>query len=517
MAARTKASAKPVLAACVLLILLVQQVACAQIEEEIPKIGIVGAGIGGTSAAYFLRQVFGDKLQVDVFEAERVGGRLAVINIDGQEYEAGGTIIHPRNQYMVNFTRLFGLSKKDPEEGGTLGLYGSEEGLYFQTSRWSAVTLAKMVWRYGWDIKRVDDWVKDMLASFDRIYAYQDQGMAFTTVEDLLRAMSEQFVNYTRHSTRTVMKDAGFSDTFIDELVTGAFRDNYGQTPDIHAFVGSVCMAGVEPGLWAVKGGNKQVAEKLLKASGASLVRGAVTQVFQVKSEGGTASYEVQYTKADARPDSGESTGTREYDLLIMATPLKSGSKLKVQFEDFSTKLHIPDIPYHSLEAVFVHGRPNTTHFGLDRLEDFPTEVMTTDTGVFFNKLGRQSPVERKEHLVGKPDDVEGYGVWKTFSNKVPSEMQLKQLFDSRKDLRLVNWLAYPEYHPNMELQSFVLHDRLYFLNAVETAAAAMEMSVIGAKNVALLAYNQWFGHFDKINELEFPSAEKSEERKVEL
>lgn len=33
-----------------------------------------------------------------------------------------------------------------------------------------------------------------------------------------------------------------------------------------------------------------------------------------------------------------------------------------------------------------------------------------------------------------------------------------------------------------------------------------MEMSVIGAKNVALLAYNQWYSHLDKIDEVLVPS-----------
>lgn len=69
---------------------------------------IVGGGLGGTAAAYFLRQLFGDQLQVDVFEGKSVGGRLAVISIEGQEYEAGGAVIHPRNEYMVNLTKLLG-------------------------------------------------------------------------------------------------------------------------------------------------------------------------------------------------------------------------------------------------------------------------------------------------------------------------------------------------------------------------------------------------------------------------
>uniref|UniRef100_A0A8D8Z933 Prenylcysteine lyase domain-containing protein n=1 Tax=Cacopsylla melanoneura TaxID=428564 RepID=A0A8D8Z933_9HEMI len=36
---------------------------------------------------------------------------------------------------------------------------------------------------------------------------------------------------------------------------------------------------------------------------------------------------------------------------------------------------------------------------------------------------------------------------------------------------------------------SFLLHKHLYYVNVIELAASAMEMSLIGAKNVALLVY----------------------------
>ncbi|KAK7484778.1 hypothetical protein BaRGS_00023952 [Batillaria attramentaria] len=504
----------------ILLILPVfQQSAVGQDDGEVPKIGIVGGGIGGTAAAFYLRQLFGDQAEIDVFEGERVGGRLALINIDGQDYEAGGAIIHPKNQYMVNFTQMFGLGRREnSKEGrGTLGLYAGD-GIYFQTSSWSAVTMAKLFWRYGWDLKRIQDWVADMLVSFSRIYEYQDKGMAFTTVEDLLRAMDEKFINYTRITARTMLKDAGFSEKFINELVTAGLRDNYGQTPEVHGFVGAVCMAGVEHGLWSIKGGNKQVPERLLKASKANFIPGKVTHVFLVKSDAGTVSYEVQYEKTSAQQGAEDKTGSREYDLVIIASPLKGGSKLQIKFEEFPSTMKVPDIPFHNLEAMFVHGRPNITTFRVERLEDFPGDVATTDQSVFFNKIGEQFPVTQKDHLKGKPDDVEGYSIWKTFLNKVPSEMQVTSLFDSRKDLRLVNWLAYPEYRPTKELPTFVLYDRLYYLNAIEAAASAMEMSVVGARNVALLAYNQWQGNFDRIDEFGFPEENTaSESRSDEL
>ena len=75
-------------------------------------IAIVGGGIGGTSAAYYLRQLFGKDAQLDLFEADQIGGRLAVINIDGNNYEAGGSIIHPKNKYMVDFAKQFGKGYK---------------------------------------------------------------------------------------------------------------------------------------------------------------------------------------------------------------------------------------------------------------------------------------------------------------------------------------------------------------------------------------------------------------------
>ena len=69
----------------------------------------MGGGIGGTSTAYFLRQLFGKNAKIDIFEKKQVGGRLVSTNIGDNEIEAGGTLIHPQNMYMVNFTKLLGI------------------------------------------------------------------------------------------------------------------------------------------------------------------------------------------------------------------------------------------------------------------------------------------------------------------------------------------------------------------------------------------------------------------------
>lgn len=71
-------------------------------------LAIVGAGIGGTSCAYFLHELFGDNVEIDIYEKSTVGGRLATVRYNSEEYETGGAIIHERNKYMGSFVDKFG-------------------------------------------------------------------------------------------------------------------------------------------------------------------------------------------------------------------------------------------------------------------------------------------------------------------------------------------------------------------------------------------------------------------------
>lgn len=69
---------------------------------------VVGAGIGGTAAAFYLRQEFGPGVKIDVFEPGSVGGRLATVKMGDYEYETGGSVIHPLNLHMKQFIEKLG-------------------------------------------------------------------------------------------------------------------------------------------------------------------------------------------------------------------------------------------------------------------------------------------------------------------------------------------------------------------------------------------------------------------------
>lgn len=87
----------------------------AEYEDVAPlqpvRVAIVGAGVGGCCAAYFLRQKGGEAVKIDVFERGVIGGRTATFTFQNHVYETGGSIIHTSNKYLVDLSKEFGEAK----------------------------------------------------------------------------------------------------------------------------------------------------------------------------------------------------------------------------------------------------------------------------------------------------------------------------------------------------------------------------------------------------------------------
>lgn len=45
---------------------------------------------------------------INVYEKGSIGGRLRTIKVANHDYEAGGSVIHSRNKYMVDFAKMLG-------------------------------------------------------------------------------------------------------------------------------------------------------------------------------------------------------------------------------------------------------------------------------------------------------------------------------------------------------------------------------------------------------------------------
>ncbi|KAM9069742.1 prenylcysteine oxidase 1 isoform X1 [Sarcophilus harrisii] len=460
------------------------------------KLAVIGAGIGGTSASYYLRQKFGKDVKIHVFERGKVGGRLATVNVEGQDYEAGGSVIHPLNLHMKRFVKELDLSTVQSVDG-LMGIYNGED-LVFEESSWFIINMIKLVWHYGFQFLRMHMWIEDILDKFMRIYRYQSHDYSFSSVEGLLHALGgDEFTGMLNRTILQSLQKAGFSEKFLNEIVTPAMRVNYGQSTSINGFVGAVSLSGTDSGLWSVEGGNKRVCEELLQFSKALLISGSVMHIEEkarmTQTGGPKKAYEVTY-----KTDSGINKDL--YDIVLVATPLNRKMS-NITFLNFD-----PPIPefhqyYHHLVTTFVHGRLNASFFGLMATDSLHlTDILTTDNpNLFINSISQVSPVKREADLQSKP--ATGSAVWKIFSSEFLTKEQLNLLFASHDSVQEKEWLAYPHYKPPEKCPPIILHDRIYYLNGIEWAASAMEMSAIAAHNAALLAYHRWYGNTEMIDQ----------------
>lgn len=470
-----------------------------ELQNQPKKIAVVGAGIGGTAAAYYLRQEFGTGVKIDVFESGLVGGRLASVKIKDYEYEMGGSVIHPLNLHMKHFVEILGIPPRK-DVPSKMAIFDGKE-LMFEESDWYIINFIRMLWRYGFNLLRMQVWVESILDKFMRIYQYQQYGYSFSSVERLVHAMgSDSFLTLMNQTLEETMMGEGFSQVFLNDIVAPITRVNYGQSVRINAFVGAVALAGADSGLWAVDGGNKRVCSGLLYHSKSELIPARVTSIsikVRPSKTGATASfYEVSYV--------GESGSAHSlYDVVVIATPLHQGMS-DITFSGFSPPIpsHFPG-RYHQTVSTLVHGLLNMSYLGATGPASAfkVSEVLTTDSnGSFISSLSSLDPVHIPEDYKRPPSNETK--VWKVFSSQPLSQEQLQNIFLSWDSVTENRWLAYPEYRlPSRQIPPFILHNHLYYLSAVEWAASAMEMSAISARNVALLAHNRWHEQDGKIDQ----------------
>ncbi|XP_033832036.1 prenylcysteine oxidase 1 [Periophthalmus magnuspinnatus] len=467
--------------------------------DQPKKIAVVGAGIGGTATAYYLRQEFGPGVKIDVFESGAVGGRLETVKVGDYEYEVGGSIIHPLNLHMKHFVDRLGISPRK-DVASKMAIFNGKE-LIFEESDWFIINFLRFLWRYGFNLIRMQMWVESILDKFMRIYQYQQYGYSFSSVEKLLHAMGgDGFLTLMNQTLEETMIGEGFSQVFINDLVEPITRVNYGQSVRINGFVGAVSLAGADSGLWAVDGGNKRVCSGLLYNSKSDLIPAKVTsiavKVRPSKSGAAASFYEVNYIGEDGAAHS-------LYDIVIIATPLHSG-KSDITFSGFSPPIpsHYPG-QFHQTVATLVDGLLNVSFLGTTAAaSDFMvSDVRTTASeGSIINSLSSLDPVHIPPGY--KPTPASHKKVWKVFSSDPLTQEQLKNMFLSWNSVSETRWLAYPAYSPpQRKTPPFILHSRLYYLNAVEWAASAMEMSAISARNLALLAHHRWNEQDGKIDQ----------------
>lgn len=190
---------------------------------------------------------------------------------------------------MAHLVKEMGLDRRRPGPDSRLTLIGSQNTVVFQQTAWSWLQPLQFIYRYGlFSMLKLHYYISNMLDHFGAIYAFLDRGNYTDNLEDMLKIMTptsrknksdDKLMNdLTQVSLSEELSNVNMAQNLIEELVTAAVRVNYGQVPDqVHAFVGSVALAGAEGDLWSIEGGNHLLAEKLLLSSKAYRVQSKVS------------------------------------------------------------------------------------------------------------------------------------------------------------------------------------------------------------------------------------------------
>ena len=346
--------------------------------------------------------------------------------------------------------------------------------------------MIKSLWRYRLSLIRMDFLVRSTLKKFITIYDLQAKEQSFETVEDMLTAMGgPEMFDLTQKSAEEYFTSQKYSENVIKELITGALRVNYGQNTEVDAFTTLVALAGMEDGsLYSVVGGNWQIPQKLLDASGATFHQAEVSSITRVEN-----SDKISYVVEEAGSEE-----ENEFDVVIIANPLNIST---IKFTDFPNPIYTTaaTTPFQRTVAEFVKGEINPAFFGLTEYgRNFPQSILTTDMvgcPIEFRSVAVEIPSEIPGSEVKqyqKPICDDPMRVWKIFTPRPLTEEEKQQMFKTIDDQDTVDWMAYPKYLPPEQYPSFVLDDGMFYINGIEKAASAMEMSAIGGKNVALLA-----------------------------
>ncbi|KAF4349804.1 hypothetical protein F8388_001082 [Cannabis sativa] len=441
---------------------------------------IVGAGIGGSSLAHFLRLYSTPDVDFHIRIFERndvVGGRTATVNVSGDFFEAGASILHPKNFHTLNYTKLLNLTIKEPSSSSSsaspaFGIWDGKKfvfktisfnsGLPFVQKIVSVANSVLMVLRYGFSLLKMNTFVQETVGNFLKYYESHESRPIFESVEEMLKWAG--LYNLTTTTLGFKLADIGLSPLLINELVTVITRINYGQSVAISGLAGAVSLAGSDEGLWSIEGGNWQMASGLINHSNVAL---------HLHEEIESISFVERYYELN-------STKGKSYkcDIAVVATPL---DEVKIQF---TPQVSIPKRSLQHTYATFIRGLLNPEYFGLDSVSKIPELVGTIEhPDLSFSSISVLKQYDEKDMA------------YKVFSRKPMSDELLDSIFSLRKETIQINWGAYPHYKAPEVFAPFILDDRhLYYVNAFENAASTMETSAVAAENIARLILSRFFG-----------------------
>lgn len=428
------------------------------------RIAIIGGGASGAFASHFIRKECTDVSEVVLFEkSPRMGGRIESIDISLPSenvtltVELGASLGIMANRYFVKAAReanaSFVMLKSEDKRVGILSK--SKDGVFFAFKSEKGIlgsiqSTLSFLWRYGFSMQRLGSKISDLVTKFQRIYSFQSQGIAFASPAELLRSLG--LFDISQISLEKEMST--LSVQFRNEFLTGVTKTQYNQNTHINAFAGSIALAGIGSvsESFRISHGNDQMIQFLIENSDCRLKMGI--SVDAIVSEDGKVLLKSK----------GVELGV--FDQVVLAVPFAE-SGISVEGVDGI-------VEYQDVFVTIVSGTMNPEYFGTTG--QLPEIILTDSHDFSFSSIGTLF------------QSNSGLRVVKFFSTVQIHPNVLSRIFHNEFIVHKVkHWKAYPRFPSQAKFLPFEIAPGLFYPNAMESAASAIEVMAVSARNTALL------------------------------
>jgi len=413
------------------------------------NLAVVGAGIGGCSAAYFARKYL-PSVNVTIYDSQdRIGGRILTYNAAGVTLELGAAFFNGFNRTLLGAVKAERL-KMAPVERMDFAVWNGSE-IVFRSSKQSFVTILKLLAKYKLSLARTYLLLRKVRGQVSKLYREElknprDIGEIFE-----LTGLDKW---YKKTFLETLI-ESGASQAFIDEIVTPITRIIYSQNADLGGFAGISSMIGVYSGAtYNLADGNSTLPVHLAEASSATTKLGQKVDMIEKTPQG---SYRVTTRKEMA-----------VFDSVIIATPLELAD---IKFEGLSINGWELQ-PYQAVYRKVMRGVFDPDYFGLKNSADPPAIVLTTKD---------EDPIT--EYSIQKASDGESLV---TISSPEPLNHNAFSGVFKNDPISVFEhcWkAAYPVFKPVTKLPLTRIDKRLMYLSAIEPSVSSMETSALSALN----------------------------------
>jgi prenylcysteine oxidase / farnesylcysteine lyase len=412
------------------------------------NLGVVGAGVGGCSAAYFASKHLPES-KVTVYEKEdRVGGRVCTFRNKETRKELGAEFLNSGNKTVCQLVKETGLELQKLEELMDIAVWNGTE-ITFKSGQPMFYRLLKLVSKYKLNVPKLLLMLKQADGKLKELYKNAETSPA--EFWQLFADVGLDEYYKTRFDEALVKK--GVDQKIIDELITPITRIIYSQNATLGGFAGLSALLGVYgEAVYRFKDGNDVFPRKLLEVSEAKVENSRVISI-EKTSEG---SFRVT---AEDR--------TEVFDTVVVAVPLKVAN---IAFDGIEkSKLQEPE--YQKIYIRLMKGQVNPKFFNLDSSE-LPSVILTTTDTDPLTRFSIIKSTKKNEH-------------WITVTSTKPlNGSYLEGLFKNGTTVLDHTWnSAYPMFKPTQKLPSSCLDKGLMYVNAIETAVSSMETTTFAASN----------------------------------